>query len=126
MNFKARNCVAHSYLAKLLRNYTTVRALRSSDFPALAAPTFKAKTVGTNSILHQDLELGTLFHHLSTDVTPGTVYALLRCYLLVNRFDGFSPDSSSLLATSVLRSMRKRANSPCGSVLAREKCSSSE
>jgi len=40
---------------------------------------------------------------------------------LATHFDGFSPDSPSLPATAVLRSLRKRADSPRGSVLAIKK-----
>jgi len=132
MTFKARNGFAPSYLAELLRDYRPVRALRSSDFPSLAVPTFKLKTVGDRSrcasgprslnSLPPSLRAGAL---ACTDATPGTVSNLLRCYLLAIYFNGFSPDLSSLPATSVLRSMRKRANSPRGSVLAIEKSSSS-
>jgi len=53
-----------------------------------------------------------------TDATPGSYSVLFRCYLLASHSDGCSPDSSSLPATSVLRSMRKRADSPRGTVLA--------
>ena len=135
MTFKARNGIAPSYLAELLRDYTPVRALRSSDNPTMAVPTFKLKTVGDRSFcssgprawnsLPPSLRAGAL---ACTDDTPGTVSSvslLPRCYLLATHFDGFSPDSSSLPATSVLRSMRKRADSPRGSVLAIKKSSSS-
>ena len=132
MTFKARNGIAPSYLAELLRDYTPVRALRSSDNPTLAVPTFKLKTVGDRSFcasgprawnsLPPSLRAGAL---ACTDATPGTVSNLLRCYLLATHFDGFSPDSSSLPATAVLRSLRKRADSPRGSVLAIKKSSSS-
>jgi len=47
-----------------------------------------------------------------TDATPGTALALIHSYLLASHLDGLSPHSSSLPATSVLRSMRKRADSP--------------
>jgi len=60
-----------------------------------------------------------------TDSTFGTVSVLLRCYLMATNFDGFSPDSSSIPATSVVRSLRKRADISRGSVLAIEKYSSS-
>jgi len=50
ITFKARNGVVPSYLAELLRDYTPVRALRSSDFPTIpTVPTFKLKTVGDRS-----------------------------------------------------------------------------
>jgi len=118
MTFKARNGVAPSYLAELLRDYRLVRALRSSDFPSLAVPFFKLKTVGDRFFcssgprawksLLPALRAGAL---ACTDVTPGTVSTLLRCYLLATHFDGFAPDSCSLPATSVLRSISKRADS---------------
>jgi len=60
-----------------------------------------------------------------TNATPGTVSHLLRCYLLATHFDAFSHDSSLLPATSVLRLLRKRDDSPRGSVLAIKKSSSS-
>jgi len=64
ITFKARNVVAPSHLAELLRDYTPVRALRSSDFGNLAVITFKLRTVGDRSFVHQHLELVTLFHLL--------------------------------------------------------------
>jgi len=80
MTFKAHNGVAPSYLAELLRDYRPVRALRSSDFPTLAVPTFKLKTVGDRSFcssgprawnsLPPSLRAGAL---ACTDATPGTV-----------------------------------------------------
>jgi len=103
-----------------------------ASLPTLAVPTFKLKTVGDRSFcssgprawnsLPPSLRAGTL---ACTDATPGTVSNLLRCYLLATHFNGFSPDSSSLPATAVLRSLRKRADSPRGSVLAIRKSSSS-
>jgi len=132
MTLKARNGVASSYLAELLRDLTPVRALRSSDYPTLAVPTFILKTEGDRSFcaseprawtsLPPSLRAGVL---PCADATPATVSTLLRCYLLTCHFDGLLPDSSSLPATSVLRSTRKRADSPCGSVLAIYKSSSS-
>jgi len=125
MTFKARNGFAPSYLAELLRDYSPLRALRSSNNPTLAVPTFKLKTVGDRSFcasgprawnsLPPSLSAGAL---ACTDATPGTVSALLRCYLMATHFDGFSPDSSSLPATPVMRSLRKRVDSTRGSVLA--------
>ena len=133
ITFKARLGSAPSYLTELIRDFTPVRALRSSDFPSLAVPTFKLKTVGDRSFcstgprawnsLPASLRAGAL---ACTDATPGTVSSvtsLLRCHLLATVFDGLSPDSSSLPAPSVVRSTRKRADSPCGSVLAIEKSS---
>jgi len=125
MTFKARNGVAPSYLAELLRDYTPVRSLRSSDYPTLAVPTFKLKTVGDRSFcssgirawnsLPPSLRVGALD---CTDATPGTVSARLRCYLLATHFDDISPDSSSLPATPVTWSLRKRADIPRDFVLA--------
>jgi len=125
MTFKARNDAAHSYLNELLRDFTPVRASKSSDFQILAVSNSKLKTVGDRSFCSSgprawnsvppSLRAGAL---ACTDATPGTVSALLRCYLLATHFDGFRPDSSSLPATAVLRSLRKRADIPRGSVLA--------
>jgi len=132
MTFKACNGIAPSNLAELLREYTFVRALRSSENPTLAVPTVKLKTVGERSFcssgprawnsLPPSLRAGAL---AGTAATPGTVSALLCCYLLATQFDGFSPDSSSLPATPVMRSLRKRADGPRGSVLAIKKSASS-
>jgi len=132
LTFNARNGVAPSYLAEPLKDHGPVRALRSSDFPSLAVSTFKLKTVGYRSFclwgprawnsLPSSLRAGAL---ACTDDTPGTVSILLRCSLLATHFDCLSHDSSSLLATSVLRSMRKRADSPPGSVFAIQKFTSS-
>jgi len=128
--FKARNGVAPSYAAELLRDCTPVRASRSLDFPTLAVPTLwnKLKTYGDRSFcesgprvwnsLPPSFRAGAL---ACTDATPGTVSTLLLCYLSASHFHDLSRDSSSLPATSVLRSMRKRADSPRGSVLALEK-----
>jgi hypothetical protein len=130
ITFKARNAFAPSYLAELLRDYTPARALRSSDFPTLAVPLFKLKTVGDRSFcsagprawnsLPPFRRAGTL---ACTDATPGTVSALLRCYLLATHFEGLSSDFSSLPATTVVRSLRQRADSPRGSMLAIKKSS---
>ena len=122
ITFKARLGSAPCYLTELIRDFTPVRALRSSDFPSLAVPTFKLKTVGDRSFcstgprawnsLPASLRAGAL---ACTDATPGTissVTSLLRCHLLATVFDGLSPDSSSLHAPPVLRSTRKRADSP--------------
>jgi len=77
--------------------------------------------------VHQNLELGTLFTIslragaiACSDALIGTVSDLLRCYLVVH-FDGVSPVSSSLRATSVVRPTWKPADSLSGSVLAIEK-----
>jgi len=131
--FKARNGIAPSYLAELLRDYTPVRASRSSDYPSLAITTFKLKTVGDRAFcasgprawnsLPPSLRAGALD---CTDATPGTVSALLRCNLLATHSGGFSPDSSWLPATPVVSSLRKRADSPRGTMLATEKCYSSK
>jgi len=112
ITFKARYGVAPSYLSELLRNYTPVRSFRSSDYPTLAAPTLKLRTVGHRSFcssgprawnyLPPSPHAGALAYN---DATPGTVSALIRWYLLPTYFDGFSTDSSSLPATSVVRSL---------------------
>ncbi len=130
ITFKARNAFAPSYLTELLRDFTPVRTLRSSDFPTLAVPSFKLKTVGDRSFcsagprawnsLPPSLRTGAL---ACTDATPGTVSALLRCYLLATHFEGLSSDFSSLPATTVARSLRQRADSPRGSMLALKKSS---
>jgi len=52
------------------------------------------------------------------DATPSTVSALLRCCLLATHCHGLSSDFSSPPATSAARSIRKRADSTRGSVLA--------
>ena len=130
ITFKAHNAFAPSYLAELLRDFTPARALRSSDFPTLAVPLFKLKTVGDRSFcsagprawnsLPPSLRAGAL---ACTDATPGTVSALLRCYLLAAHFDGLSSDFSLLPASTVVRSLRQRADSPRGSMLAIKKSS---
>ena len=107
--YKARNGLAPSYLSELLTDFAPARALRSSDSPRLAIPHFKLKTVGDRSFcsvgprmwnsLPHSLRAGTL---ACTDATPGTVSALLRCYLLATHFGGFSADLSSLPATSLV------------------------
>jgi len=91
----------------------------------LAVPTYKLKTVVDRSFcssgprawnsLPPSLRASAL---ACTDATSGTTSTLLRCYLLATHFNGFSSDSSSLPATPVMRSLRKRAYSPRGSVLA--------
>jgi len=125
ITLKAGNGFAPSYVTGLLRDYTPVRALRSSDFRTLAMLTFKLKTVGDRSFCASDPSLwsslppslcaGAL---VCADVTPGIVSALLRRYLLATHFDGLSPDFSSLPATSVVMLMRKCVDSHRGSVLA--------
>jgi len=114
--------VAISYLAELLRDYTPVRTFRSSDFLSLAVPTFIFKTIVDRSFcssgpracnsLPSSLRAGTL---ACTDAIPGTVSAMLCCYLLAIHFDGLS-EFCSLPATTVMSSMRKHADSSGGSV----------
>jgi len=119
MTFKARNDVPPSYLAELLRYYTLVQALRLFDYATLAVPTFKMRTVGDRFFCASGpracycLSLSLRADALAcTDATPGIVSARLRCVLMNTHFDGFSPDSSALPATSVVRSLRKRTAIP--------------
>jgi len=56
-----------------------------------------------------------------TDTTSGSVSAVLRCYTLATHFDCLSSDFSVLPATTVVGFVRKRAESPGGSVLAIKK-----
>jgi len=54
-----------------------------------------------------------------TNAIPSAASALLRHYFSDNHFDGYSPDLSSLCATSAVgRATRKTADSAQGSVLA--------
>jgi len=121
MAFKARNGIAPSYLAELLRDYTPVRTLRSSDNHTLAVPPFKLKTEGDRSFCASGQELGTLFHLLFVRVPLLVLMLLLAlslpCYLLATHSDGCLPEYSSLPATHVARSLKKRADSPPGSLL---------
>jgi len=113
MSSKARNGIAPSYLAELLSDYTPMRSLGSSDYPTMAIPTLKLKTVGDRSFcasgprawdsLPPSLRAGAL---ACTDATPGTVSALLRCCLLATHSECFSRESSSLPAFPVVRSLR--------------------
>lgn len=108
LTLKARSAFAPSYLAELLKDYMPTRVLRSSALPTLAVPPFKLKTVGDRSFcsagprawnsLPPSLRAGAL---ACTDVTPGTVSTLLRCYLLATHFGGLSSEFSSLPASTV-------------------------
>ncbi len=102
LTFKTRIGLAPSYLAELLNDFVPVRALRSSDSPALAVPHFKLKTVGDRSFcsvgprmwnsLPHSLRAGIL---ACVDATPGTVTSKIRSFLLATHFDGLSHDSTS-------------------------------
>jgi len=100
---KARNGAAPSHLAELLKVYAEW-FIQWSGFPSSALPTFKLNTVGDRSFVHQDLCVWTLFHLLVV-WAPKPALIPLMTLSQPNYLTRFL----SLPATSVARSMRKRA-----------------